>query len=92
MKLFFANQGVDKATARLENSTAFKQAELSAWMKYSWLIDVPQADYAKLGKAISELENAEPLLALNRVSIKTISEQPEFQQVVLSATNVIEKQ
>ena len=92
MKLFFGNQGIDKATARLENSTAFKQAELSAWMKYSWLIDVPQADYAKLGKAIAELENAEPLLALNRVSIKTVSEQPEFQQVVLSATNVIEKQ
>ena len=92
IKLFFANQQIDKAVARLENNSAFKQAELASWMKYSWLIDLPQADYAKLGKAIAELENAEPLLALTRVSIKNTTDQPEFQVVVLSATTVIEKQ
>ena len=92
IKTFFANQQIDKAVARLENNSAFKQPELATWMKYSWLIDIPQADYGKLGKAIAELENTEPLLALNRVSIKTITDQPEFQVVVLSATTVIEKQ
>ena len=92
IKLFFANQQIDKATARLENNSAFKQAELANWMKYVWLIDVPQADYARLGKAIAELENTEPLLAVTKLSIKATTDQPEFQQVVLSATTVIPKQ
>jgi hypothetical protein len=92
IKVFFANQQVDKATARLENNSAFKQPELASWMKYVWLIDVPQADYGRLGKAIAELENAEPLLAISKISIRGTADQPEFQQVVLSATTVIPKQ
>ena len=92
MKSFFANQQIDKATARLENSVAFKQPELANWMKYVWLIDVPQADYGKLGKTIAELENTEPLLAITKLSIRFAADQPEFQQVVLSATTVIPKQ
>jgi hypothetical protein len=92
MKSFFANQQIDKATARLENNTAFKQAELANWMRYVWLIDIPQADYGRLGKAIAELENTEALLAVTKLSIRANSEQPEFQQVVISATTVIPKQ
>jgi hypothetical protein len=38
------------------------------------------------------LENAEPLLTITRLSIRTSADQPEFQQVVLGVTNVIEKQ
>ena len=45
IKLFFANQQIDKATARLENNVAFKQPEMAKWMKYVWVIEVPQADY-----------------------------------------------
>ena len=89
--MFFANQGIDKATARMENNLTFKQAELASWIKYSWLIDIPQADYAHLGKAIAELENTEPLLTVNKISIRATPDQPELQQVVLSATSVIEK-
>src|SRR5205085_9400112 len=92
IKSFFASEQIDKAVARLENNSAFKQPELADWMKYTWLIDIPQADYARLGKAIADLENAEPLLAVTKLSIKAVQEQPEFQQVVLSATTVIKKQ
>ena len=42
---FFANQQIDKATARLENSAPFKEPELANWMNYNWLIDLPQADF-----------------------------------------------
>jgi len=92
IKTFFANQQVDKATARLENNSGFKQAELANWSKYIWLIDIPQADYGRLGKAIAELENAEPLLAISKISIRASQDQPEYQQIVLSAANVIQKQ
>jgi hypothetical protein len=92
MKIFFANQQIDKVTARLENNAAFKQPELSSWMKYMWLIDIPQADYAKLGKTIADLENTEPLLNISKLSIRASADSPELQQVVLSATTVIQKQ
>ena len=92
IKTFFANQQIDKAVARLENSSAFKQPELASWMKYVWLIDIPQADYGRLGTAIAELENTESLLAISKLSVRTSPDLPEFQQVVLSATTIIPKQ
>ena len=91
MKAFFANRQIDKAGARLENSTGFKQTELINWMKYTWKIDLPAVDYSSLGKAIADLENAEPLLSITRISIKALPDQPQFQQVDLIASNVIEK-
>jgi hypothetical protein len=91
MKTFFASQQIDKAAARLESNTSFKQGELSAWTKYTWLIELPQADFAALGKAIANLENTEPLLSITKLSIHTSSNDPQFQQVGIAATTVIEK-
>ena len=91
MKTFFANQQIDKAVARLESNTTFKQPELSGWTKYNWLIDLPQADYDALGKAIADLENAEPLLSITKLSMHVVPTEPQFQQVGIAATTVIEK-
>jgi hypothetical protein len=91
MKTFFANQQIDKALARLESNTTFKQPELSGWTKYNWLIDLPQADYDALGKAIADLENAEPLLSITKLSMHVVPTAPQFQQVGIAATTVIEK-
>ena len=91
IKTFFANQGVDRAVARLESNTNFKQNELAAWTKYNWLIELPQADFAALGKSIADLENTEPLLSITKVSIHVLPEQPQFQQIAVAATTVIEK-
>jgi len=91
MKAFFADQGIDRAVARLESNTNFKQNELSAWTKYNWLIELPQADFAALGKSICELENTQPLLAVTKLSVHVSPDQPQFQQVAISATMVIEK-
>ena len=91
VKTFFANQGIDRAVARLESNTNFKQNELAAWTKYNWLIEMPQADFVSLGKSIAELENTQPLLSITKVSIHVLPEQPQFQQVAIAATAVIEK-
>src|ERR1700738_3515405 len=91
VKVFFANEQIDKAGAKLENNSSLKQAELSGWMKYSWAIDLPQADYTTLGKAIADLENAEPLLTITRVAIQVVPAQPQFQQVDLRVANMIQK-
>ena len=91
MKTFFANQQIDKAAARLESNTTFKQPELSGWTKYNWLIELPQADFAALGKSIADLENAEPLLSVTKLNIHLLSNEHQFQQVGIAATTVIEK-
>jgi len=91
MKTFFANQEIDKATARLESSVAYKETDLANWMRYNWLLELPQADFSTLGKAIAALENTEPLLSITRISIKALPEDPQFQQVTLSASTAMVK-
>ncbi len=91
MKTFFANQKIDKAAARLESNNNFKQPELAGWSKYNWLIELPQADFAALGESIADLENAEPLLAITKLSVHVVPNESQFQQVGIAATTVIEK-
>ena len=91
IKLFFANQQIDKAVARLENSTAFKEPELASWLKYNWMINIPQTDYSAIGKAIADLENSEPLLSITKLTIRAQPEQGQFQTIDFLATNYIQK-
>jgi type II secretory pathway component PulM len=91
MKAFFGDQQIDKAVARLESNTTFKQTELAAWTKYNWVIDLPQADFAALGKCIADLENKEPLLSITKLSVRVLPSDPQFQQVAIAATTVIQQ-
>jgi hypothetical protein len=91
IKTFFANQQLDKATARLENSVPYKEADLANWMRHNWLIELPQADFSVLGNAIAALENSEPLLSLTRVNIRALQDDQQFQQVTLTASTAILK-
>ncbi len=91
MKVFFANQKIDRANARLESSGPYKEPELAEWMRYSWLVDLPQTDFATAGHAIAELENSEPLLAVVKLAIRAMPEDPQFQQVSLTASTTIMK-
>jgi hypothetical protein len=91
MKAFFATQEIDKVSAKIETSTPFKDADLANWMRYNWIFDLPQTDFASLGKAVSALENAEPLLSITRLSIKALPEDPQFQQVTFTASTAMVK-
>src|ERR1041385_3116480 len=46
MKAFFANQEIDKATARMENSSAYKETDLANWMRCNWVNERAQAESA----------------------------------------------
>jgi hypothetical protein len=91
MKAFFANQEIDKVTAKIENSVPFKDADLANWMRYNWMFDLPQTDFATLGKAVAALENSEPLLSITHLSIKALPEDPQFQQVTFAASTAMVK-
>lgn len=91
IKTFFANQQMDKATARLESSAPYKEADLANWTRHNWLIELPQADFSTLGKAVAALENSEPLLSITRINIRALPDDQQFQQVTLTASTAILK-
>lgn len=91
VKAFFASQEIDKATARLESSASYKETDLANWMRYNWIIELPQADFSTLGKAVAALENSEPLLSITRLSIRALPDDPQSQQVLLTASTAMVK-
>ena len=91
MKLFFANQQIEKSTVRLESNGAYKQPELGEWLRYTWQVDLPQTDFTAAGKAIAQLENTEPLLSISRVSMKADASAPQFQHINLTANTTVLK-
>jgi hypothetical protein len=91
IKAFFANQEIDKATARLESNAPYKETDLANWMRYNWVVELPQTDFSTLGKALAALENGEPLLSIMRISIKALPEDPQFQQVTFNASTAMVK-
>ena len=90
MKTFFAEQRIDKATVRLDSTNSCKEKDLTAWSRSSWTIDLPQADFITLGKAIAKLENTQPLLSIKKLAIRGSADSPEFQQVTLAVTTLID--
>ncbi len=92
IKSFFAGHQVDKATARMETTGAFKEEELADWTNYAWLIEVPQAGFAEMGTALAALENAEPLLTINKINMRTLEEAPEMQATTIAASTALVKQ
>lgn len=91
MKLFFTNQKIERSNIRLEGNTPYKEPELKDWTRFSWLIDLPQTDFATAGSAIAELENTEPLLTVGKLTMKAVADDPQFQQVTLTANTTILK-
>ena len=91
MKVLFASQHIDKATVRLDGNSAYKEAEMSGWNRSNWVIELPQTDFTTLGKALAELENAEPLLAVSRIAVKPVGDDPQFQQVTLGVSTALLK-
>jgi hypothetical protein len=89
MRNFFDSHGIDKASVKLGTSSTFKEPELSDWRKDVWAIDLPAADYEALGKAIADLENSEPLLAVQKISIHATPENPQFQQADLTVQTIL---
>ncbi len=91
MKIFFSNLQIDKTTTRLDGNVPYKEADLAGWVRYNWMLDLPQADFDVLGKAVAELENIEPLLSINKINIHALPSDPQFQQVTLSVSTAILK-
>lgn len=91
MRTFFGKQGIDKVSARLDATGEFKQPELANWIKDSWTLEIPQAEYDTFGQAIAQLENTEPLLTIQHLTIHAVPEDPQYQQVSLAIQTALLK-
>ena len=91
MKTFFAAQTIERPTVRTESNGLYKQAELANWQRYNWIIELPRTDFITLGTTLAALENSEPLLSISRLSIGSVSDSPQHQQVSLLASVAIVK-
>jgi hypothetical protein len=90
MKTFLVGQQIDRVTTRLESSGGFKEKELAGWNRYLWIIDLPQADFQSLGKALALLENSNPLLSVKKLRIHAATDNPEMQEIAFTAATVID--
>lgn len=91
VKAFFASQHVERANAKLDGNTAYTEPELSEWTRYIWSVDLPETEFATVGSAIAEWENTEPLLSVTKIALKASADNPQFQQVTLTANTTILK-
>jgi hypothetical protein len=55
------------------------------------MIEIPQADFDSLGKAVAGLENTEPLLSVTKIRIRALPDTPQFQHVALTAATIMQK-
>ena len=89
MAEFFKQHGIDKAVTHL--TTEAPEKDLTGFRKLGWTIDLPRAEFATLGAALAALENDEPLLEINNVSVDAGKEEPQFQHATLIVSTLVKQ-
>jgi hypothetical protein len=86
---FFKKQGVEKITTRMTSEVAEK--ELTGYRRINWGVDVPRVDCLRFAASLAELENQEPLVEIQGLTIEVIKEDPEAQHVLLTLNNIVKQ-
>ena len=84
---FFKKAGYDKAVTRMNAESADK--ETPGYKRVSWSIDVPRVDCIGFAKAVAQLENDEPLVEIQSLSIESLRDDPEGQHALLTVQNIV---
>ena len=83
---FFKSRGIPKCTTRLVSEG---DSDLPGFKKMVWQIDVPKAEFIPLGSAIATLENDEPLLEIDNLSIDATREDAQYQHATLILSTLV---
>ena len=84
---FFKREGIDKCTARMAGEPAEK--ELKGFGKFGWTVEIPRVEFLTFAKALSALENAEPLMEVQTVEIEAGRDNIQYQRVSLTLHNIV---
>lgn len=83
---FFKQAGFEKAVTRMLNESSAKGAD--GFRRLGWSVDLPETQFIRLGAAIADLENEEPLISIENVTIETLRDDPQNQHVLLTVNNI----
>lgn len=89
MTEFFKGQGIDKANTRMTGEAAYPN--LPDYRQIHWTVELPKVECLRFSRAIAALENDEPLITVDGMSIEALRDEPDAQRVVLSITNTVKK-
>ncbi len=85
----FKREGIDKVAAKLNNETAEK--DLPGFRRIAWTIDFPKVDFIGYARALSTLENDEPLVAVTSLSIEPSVDDVETQRALITVNNLVKQ-
>jgi hypothetical protein len=90
IETFFKSVGFDKSITR-GPIAEIPDKELPGYKTDSWTIDVLRADALILAPAVAQLENQEPLLEIQSLTIESTRDDPEAQHVLMTAVNIVKQ-
>jgi len=83
----FKRERVDKVSARMAGEGAEK--ELTGFGRYMWSVEVPRVEFTTLGRALSALENEEPLMEIQSLEIDAGRDDAQFQRAAITLQNIV---
>ena len=86
MAQFFKRHGIDKCSTHMGSTIG---DPMPGFQRIIWSIDIPKVEFVPLGAAISSLENEQPLLTIQSISIEAIREDAQHQHVTLTVSTLV---
>ena len=83
----FKRENVEKVTARMAGEAVEK--ELTGFGKYVWSVEVPRVEFITFGRALSALENEEPLMEIQSLEIDAGRDDVQFQRALITLQNIV---
>jgi len=83
----FTREGVDKVATRMSGEGVEK--ELAGFGRFAWGVEVPRVEFTTMGRALSALENEEPLMEVQSVEVLAVRDDPQFQRVAITLQNIV---
>jgi hypothetical protein len=83
----FKREGVEKVSARMAGELPEK--ELTGFGRYSWSVEVPHVEFITFGRALSALENDEPLMEIQSLEVDAGHDDVQFQRTSITLQNIV---
>ncbi len=83
----FKREGIEKSSARMVGE--YPEKELTGFGKFGWGVEVPRVEFITFAKALSALENGEPLMEIQTLEVEAGRDDAQFQRVSLTLHNIV---
>ncbi len=83
----FKRENVDKVSTRMAGEAPEK--DLTGFGRYVWNVEVPRVEFITFGRALSALENDEPLMEIQSVEVDAGRDDVQFQRASITLQNIV---